>query len=482
MIRSNYSVYMTPQFRVLSDKQVEEIHLATMELLQRTGVDVYNKKALKLLKEAGCLVKGNRVRFPSDLVMRCINSAPERISIYNREGKPAMTLEDHKVYFGTGSDTPYVMDPFTNERRKTVNEDIARSNRIADYLENIDFCMSLGIASDYPEDIVDVIQLHTQITNTTKPIVFVVQETRNLNYCIEMAAAVAGGEEELRLKPFIIHYSEPTTPLAHPEDSIDRLMICAEKRIPLIYTPGVQAGATGPVTIAGAMVCGNAEILSGLVIHQLVNPGAPFIHGGVVTIMDMQKANYSLGGSPEWYLANAAMKELSYYYKIPLFGTAGCTDAKVFDQQAAIEIGQNIMVAAMCGANLVHDVGYMECGLSSSWEMVVVANEIIGQVKRFMRGIRVDEETLALDVLDRIGPGGHFLGDEHTFKLFKEEHWAPKLFDRSYYNTWKMNGGLTLREKAREVVKQILENHTVPDLPQNVLNELKRILERAKKT
>jgi trimethylamine--corrinoid protein Co-methyltransferase len=466
---------------VLNDKQIEEIHLATMEVLQRTGVDVYNKKALRLLKDAGCLVKGNRVRFPSDLVMKCINSAPERISIYNREGKPAMTLEDHKVYYGTGSDCPYILDPFTNTRRKTVNEDIAKSNRIADYLENIDFCMSLAIASDYPQPIIDVVQLQTQIKNTTKPIVFVVQETENLNYCIETAEKIAGGADELRLKPFIIHYSEPTTPLAHPEDSIDRLMICAEKGIPIVYTPGVQAGATAPVTMAGAIVCGNAEILSGLVISQLVKPGAPLIHGGVVTIMDMKKANYSLGGSPEWYLANAAMKELSYYYKIPLFGTAGCTDAKMFDQQAAIEIGQNIMVAAMCGANLVHDIGYMECGLCACWEMIAAADEVIGLTKRFMKGIRVDDETLAVDVLDKVGPSGHFLAEEHTLKHFKDEHWDPKLFDRTYYNVWENAGGLTLGEKSKHVIEKILKEHKVPELPQGVLQDMDNILEEAKK-
>lgn len=481
MIKSNFKTYSSPQFKVLSEDQVYEIHLATLELLQRTGVDVYENNAKKILEEAGCFVKENRVRFPSDLVTRCIATAPERISIYNREGKPAMALENNKVYFGTGSDCPYVIDPYTNVRRGTVNDDIAKANKIGDCLENIDFCMSLGIASDYPQPIIDVVQLHTQITNTRKPIVFVVQETDNLKYCIELAEAVAGGADELRLKPFIIHYSEPTTPLSHPQDSIERLIICAQKSIPLIYTPGVQAGATAPVTMAGALVCGNAEILSGLVIHQLVRPGAPFIHGGVITIMDMKTANYSLGGSPEWYLANAAFKELSNFYKLPIFGTAGCTDAKIFDQQAGIEIGQNIMVAAMCGANLVHDVGYMECGLTASWEQVVVADEVIGLVKRFMKGISVNEETLALEVMDEIGPGGHFLGHEHTFKHFKEEHWRPKLLDRRYHNTWMLDGGITLGDKAKKVVKQILDKHVVPDLAPSIQEKLSQIMEKAKK-
>ncbi|ATW27028.1 trimethylamine methyltransferase family protein [Candidatus Formimonas warabiya] len=480
MIQSNYTAFLTPQLRVLSDDQVYEIHLATLELLQRTGVDIYEEQARRILKDAGCLVRGQRVRFPSDLVGKCITSAPERISIYNREGLPAMCLEGRKVYFGTGSDCPYILDPFTNVRRKTVNDDIAKSNRLADYLENVDFAMSLGMASDYPVHLVDTVQFHTQLTNTRKPIVFVVQDTENLEYCMEMAAVVAGGTEELRLKPFIISYSEPTSPLSHPKESIERLIMCAEKGIPLIYTPGAQAGATAPATLAGALVCANAEILSGLVIHQLIRPGAPFIHGGVVTIMDMKTANYSLGGAPEWYLCNVALKEISSFYKLPLFGTAGCTDAKIFDQQAAIEIGQNILIAAMCGANLVHDLGYMECGLCASWEQVVVANEIVGQVKRFMRGIRIEAETLALEVCDRVGPGGHFLGDEHTFKYFKEEHWAPSLFDRRYHSMWAAEGGLTLGEKAKQKAEQILEEHIVPDLALNVRQELDRILLKAK--
>lgn len=480
MIRSNYVTY-TPYTRVLSDDQVYEIHLATMELLQRTGVEVYEERAKRLLKEAGCLVTGNRVRFPSDLVMKCIQSAPERISIYNRDGQAAMMLEDHKVYFGTGSDCPNIIDPFTGERRKTVNDDIAKANRLADALENVDFAMSSAMASEYPVHLVDVVQLYTQIINTRKPIVFVVQDTENLADCIEMAAAVAGGKDQLQFKPFIIHYSEPTSPLMQPKDSLERLMICAEERIPLVYTPGIQAGATGPVTLAGTLACGNAEVLAGLVVHQLVRPGAPFIHGGVYTIMDMKCANYSLGGSPEWYLMNMAIREITSFYKLPLFGTAGCTDAKIFDQQAAAEIGQNILIAALCGANLVHDLGYMECGLSVSWEQMIVGNEIIGQVKRFMQGIRVDQETLALDILDRVGPGGHFLGEEHTFKNFKNEHWAPRLFDRRYHSAWQAEGSLTLGEKARLEIKRILEEHKVPELPQHVRQQMDNILDQAKK-
>ncbi|MEL7564621.1 MAG: trimethylamine methyltransferase family protein [Dehalobacterium sp.] len=481
MIKSHYSVYNSPYTRVLSEDQVYEIHLATMELLQQTGVDVFEERAKALLKDAGCLVQGNRVRMPSGLVMKCIESAPERISIYNREGQPAMMLEDHKVYFGTGSDCPNIVDPFTGQRRKTVNGDIAKANLLADALENVDFAMSSAMASDYPVHLVDVVQLHTQIIHTRKPIVFVVQDTENLMDCIEMAAVVAGGKDRLRFKPFIIHYSEPTSPLMQPKDSLGRLMICAEEGIPLVYTPGIQAGATGPATLAGTLVCGNAEVLAGLVIHQLVSPGAPFIHGGVFTIMDMKCANYSLGGSPEWYLMNMAIREITSFYKLPLFGTAGCTDAKIFDQQAAAEIGQNILVAALCGANLVHDLGYMECGLTASWEQMVVGNEIIGQVKRFMKGIRVDRETLALDVLDRVGPGGHFLGDEHTFTHFKGEHWAPKLFDRRYHSAWQSDGSLTLGERARREVKRILDEHKVPELPNSVLQQMENILAQTKR-
>jgi trimethylamine--corrinoid protein Co-methyltransferase len=481
MIQSGSTVLCSPFIRVLSEDQVYEIHLATLELMQRTGVEVFNERAKKLLQEVGCLITGNRVRFPSDLVMKCIESAPERISIYNRDGQPAMMLEGRKVYFGTGSDCPNIVDPFTGKRRKTVNDDIAKANRLADALENVDFAMSLAMASEYPVHLVDVVQLHTQILNTRKPIVFVVQDTENLRDCIEMAAAVAGGKDQLRFKPFIIHYSEPTSPLMQPKDALERLMICAEERIPLVYTPGIQAGATGPATLAGTLVCGNAEVLAGLVVHQLVRPGAPFIHGGCFTIMDMKSANYSLGGSPEWYLMNVAIKEITSFYKLPLFGTAGCTDAKVFDEQAAVEIGQNILIAALCGANLVHDLGYMECGLTASWEEIVVGNEIIGQVKRFMQGIRVDQETLALDVLDRVGPGGHFLGEEHTFLHFKSEHWSPKLFDRKYHSVWQAEGGLTLGEKARLEVKRILEEHKVSELPQSVLKQMDDILNKARR-
>lgn len=481
MIKSNYSANITPQLQVLSEDQINEIHLATLEVMQRTGVEIFEGNARELLKRNGCLVKDKLVRFPSDLVARCITTAPERVSVYNREGKSAMLLEGDNVYFGTGSDCPYIVDSFTGKRRPTVNEDIASSNRLADALENIDFCMSLAIASEHPQRVIDVVQFVTQITNTRKPIVFVIQDTENLHYCIEIAQAIAGGEEELRFKPFAIHYSEPTSPLQHPKEALERLMICAREGMPIVYTPAVQGGATGPVTMAGSLICANAELLSGLVIHQLTREGAPFISGGVVTIMDMKTANYSLGGSPEWMLGNVALKEIQRFYKLPVFGTAGNTDSKIFDQQAALEAGQNILVSALAGSNLVHDVGYMECGLTASWDLMVAGDEMIGMVRRFMQGVPVNEETMVVDLIDKVGPGGQYLMEEHTLKHFRKEHWMPGLLDRQFYAPWEREGALTMGERAKKRVKQILETHTVPELPKSVLQRIDEIVARAKK-
>jgi trimethylamine---corrinoid protein Co-methyltransferase len=481
IINSNYTALLTPRLRVLSDDQLHEIHLATLDILQRTGVDVHEKNALRLLKENGCLVKGKRVYFPPDLVNDCIASAPEKITVFDRNGKPAMHLEKNKVYYGTGSDCPYIVDTFTGERRPTVNEDIIKAQIIADSLENIDFCMSLGNASEFPQPIIDIIQFNAQVSNTTKPIVFVTQDTENLYYCIEMAEAIRGGEEELKFRPFAIHYAEPTSPLSHPLEALEKLIICARKRIPLVYTPGIQAGATGPVTIAGTLACGNAEVLSGLVIHQLTERGAPFIHGGVYTIMDMKTANYSLGGSPEWMLANTAMKELTAFYKIPIFGTAGCTDSKLFDQQAAFEASQNILVAALTGANLVHDVGYMESGLTASWDLMVACNDIIGQVKRFMQGISVTTETLAVNVIDNVGPAGHFLLEQHTVDNLRNEHWMPKLLDRQFFASWQSGGSKDMGRRVKEEVIQILGSHCPVELPTEIRSKLDSIIDRAKK-
>ena len=463
--KSNFAANVTPHFSVLSNDQIYEIHLATLEVLERTGVQIPEQEAVDLLSGAGARVSdGNRVRIPSYLVEDALRSAPERITLANRDGERTVFLEGNKVYFGTGSDCPNLLDPYTGERRRFRKEDVEEAARLCDYLPNIDFVMSLGLVSDVPTATSDRHQFEAMLVNTKKPIVFTAHDVEGMSDMIEMAAIAIGGREELRRNPFIVLYAEPISPLRHFGPAVRKLLLSAEEGIPVIYTPCPMCGATTPSTLAGTLVTANAECLSGLVISQLKRKGAPFITGGLISIMDMRAAILSYG-APELSLLSAALTEIAHFYKLPMFGTAGCSDAKILDEQAAVESAISCLMSALSGAHLVHDVGFLEYALTGSYEMVVMTNEIIGMVKRIMRGIEVSRETLAVDVIDQVGPGGNFLVEEHTLRHFRQEQWFPDLIDRRNYEDWAKAGAKTMGGRANEQVKKILSEHRPEPLP-----------------
>jgi trimethylamine--corrinoid protein Co-methyltransferase len=477
---TDHTIHRSPSFRVLSEDQIREIHRASLEVLERTGVEVYHEQAREMLEAAGCRVDGKRVRYPAPLVEQCIAGAPSRVVIHNRGGKRVMFLEGRRSYFGMGSDTLYAYDPASGKLGPAGGEAVARAARVADSLEHIDYVMSLGIARDAPQTVNDLVQFQQMVQNTTKPICFTAHHRRNLKAIIDMAAAAVGGLGELQARPFIIHYSEPNSPLMLTEPAVDKLLLCAELRIPLLFTPGSMTGGTAPVTRAGAVVISNAESLSGLVLHQIRSPGAPIISGGNSMVMDLMTSICSYG-APEFQLAIAAYTELYHYYGIPVWGFAGCSDAHLLDEQAALEATFSIMMNALAGANLIHDVGYLSSGLTGSCELLVLSDEIIGMVKRMLRGIPVDPETLAVEAIDRVGPGGHFLTDEHTLAHFRSEFWRPGLLNRDPLEIWQQKGSLPLRERLRQRVQQILEQHRAGELPEGVKARLREIIGQAER-
>ena len=466
MIRSNYTALLTPQFRVLSDDQVEEIHLATLEVLRRTGIVVKEPAGIALLKKGGCWVDGERVRIPAHLVEWAVNMAPPRAVLCDRHGDPAMFLERNKIYYGTGSDTPNVVDPYSGERRPATLADVENTSRVVDFLPNIGFMMCMGIAADVNGALSDLYHFNAMVTNTKKPIVYTAWNLANLKDIVAMAEAVAGGAQALQRSPFLALYTEPISPLQHAVESVQKLLWMAEKRLPVAYTPGMTTGAAAPVTMAGGLVQANAEILSGLVMAQLAGEGTPFIYGGGIDPMDMRTMTMTYA-SPEFMLNMSALTEMGRYYRLPVFSFAGCTDSKTFDQQATLEGGMWMLIAALSGGNLVHDVGYIDNGLTASLQMLVSMDEVAGLVKRIMGGIEVSDETMAIDVIDAVGPAGHFLSTDHTYRHFKE-NWFPKLFDRTTYETWRANGSLTLGERAAARAREILETYQPEPLPQDV--------------
>jgi trimethylamine--corrinoid protein Co-methyltransferase len=479
MINSNYQAQLTPGLQLLTDSQKEELHSATLELLRRTGVKVLVPEVRDLLKKAGCWMEDEFVRIPPHLIDWAIRTAPSRVVLCDQGGNPALELEGRKGYYGTGSDTPFVIDAFSGERRQAVLEDVGNVAKLVDSLEHIDFLMCMGIASDVTEEISDLYHFREMIRNTKKPLVYTAWSRQNLEDIIEMAEAVAGGAEELRRKPFMALYSEPISPLTHAEESCEKLLFLAGKGLPVVYTPAVMIGGTAPVTIAGALVQALAEQLSGLLITQLIREGAPVIGAGGILFMDMSKGLISYA-APEFMLAMTAFSEMYHYYQIPIFSFSGCSDSKSFDQQASAEGALWMLLTALGGGNLIHDVGYIESGMTASYQQLVTMNEVAALVKRFMRGVEVNPEAIALDVISEVGPGGQYLNHEHTYQNFRQ-NWIPELFNRASNEEWKGGGSLTLGDVAAQKVQDILQNYNPEPINSELSKKLDKIIQKAEK-
>jgi trimethylamine---corrinoid protein Co-methyltransferase len=476
-MRVNMQFQNVVGLNTISHDQFEEIHLATLEILEKVGVRVFDQEALILLKQAGARVDGNLAHIPAWMVQDALSSAPCRVPICARNGERAMCLEKGRSYYGTGSDTPFTMDVQTGGRRLSTKQDVVNASIIADSLENIDFIMSLALASDVPKADSYIHQFEAMVLNTNKPIVYTAADRKDLEIIVAMAESVAGGAEALAANPFMILYDEPSSPLQHSEEAVQKLLYLAQKRLPVIYIPAVMMGATGPVTAAGAIVVGNCETLSGLVIHQLKAKGAPFIYGGGIPPLDMKTSVCSYG-APEEHLNCAVMVRMAQYYNLPVFTTAGCSDSQLFDQQAGMEAGFNLLASTLAGGNLIHDLGYIGSGMTSSMEMLVLCNETVAMAKRFLRGIEITPETLAIDVIEQVGPGGNYFAEEHTFTHFKQHIWSPDLLNRHPHDNWKADGATDYGQRANQKVLSILQNHKPAKLSKEVVEMVQSMSKR----
>lgn len=446
---------MSPRLRWFSDGQLEELHNATLAVLERVGVRVDHEGALKLLGEAGCLVRDKVVRIPRWLVDEAVRSAPASIAVYDREGNPAMNLEANKTYYGAGSDLPFHIDLDSGRRRNSQHGDIVNAARIIDRLPNFDFCMSYAIPGDASAARGDLYQFAAQVLNCAKPIIFTALTAENTRAILAMAAAAAGSPEMLREKPFLLHYAEPVSPLIHTREGVEMLFTSIDHYVPVIYTPGVVAGGTCPVSKAGTIVQMNAEALSGVLMAQLRRRGAAVVIGGGATPMEM-RSTATLYGSPDAAMNYCAMTELARYYGLPNFTEGGCTNAPVPDAQAGMEAALGLLLNQLCGANLVHDVGYLDGGKTGSLPFLVMCDDFISAARYIGAGTVVNDDTMGLEAIAAVGPAGHYLAEEHTMKHFRTEIWSPTVFNRMMWQTWEQLGSKDCFALAREKAISLL--------------------------
>jgi len=468
-----------PRLKVLNRQQVLAIHTAALEILEKTGVKMEHDGARQLLLDAGARpFDGDWVRIPACLVDEALETAPRQIMLYNQVGDKALDLRDDHFYYGTGSDTTFTLDLESGQRRRCVLDDTGRFARLVDALERIDFAMSMSNPQDIPK--VDYIYVYTfaeMLRNTNKPIVFIADRQEDMALVHELACMVVGGEDNFRLKPFLLNYSEAISPLRFPVNVVDRLIFCAEKQIPICLPSGSNAGGGAPITLAGAMALGIAENLAGLIIHQKTKPGAPFLFGPNVSALDMKSTVVSYG-CPEWSLTQAALADMrDELYGLPIWSYGGSSDSKVVDAQAGAEAMFSISTAMLSRCNLIHDVGYLEYGNTSSLEMVTIADELIAMARHFTRGIEVNEDTLALEALQRVkeaGAKGIFLTDDHTFDHFETALFLPQLLDRGRFDTWQAEGERDLYRRSNERTRELLAAHTiVPEKDETLLKQIK---------
>ncbi len=469
------ATFARPTLSFLDTQQCSRIHESAMEVLRRTGVRVHHDDALKLLADAGCIIgEGDRAFIPQSLVEWALRQPPSQITLCKRGSRDVgAALYDGHVSFGTGSDCPNYIDPQDGSHRLFTMEDLTRVTKLVDSLPEISFVMSMGIPSDYGGNVYRV-QYATMVKNTTKPVVFVCDDGEDCRHIVEAAAAVAGGMESLRQYPTLLLYSEPSTPLQHSRTALEKLLYMAETSMPIVYSPAPMMGGTAPVTTAGGLVIGTAEALSGLVIHQLKRTGAPFVFGSGLHHLDM-RTSISVYGAPEFQLARLAVADLGRYFGLPTWGYAGHSDSCAFDGQAATDSHFSVLIALQSGTNLVHDVGYLEAGLSCSPEMMVYTSEMIGMLRKFCEGFAINSETLAETVIDSVGPGGNFMIEDHTLQRFRD-YWDPALFSRQRFEDWRQDGAKYLSDRVREETNELMDGARGSPLSDSLAKEVDYVL------
>ena len=475
-MRSNESVFTGVQYRRLSEGQCQRIYWACLEILERTGIRLFHQEALDLLKKAGVSASdGNRVRIPAGLVEKAFSTAPKRVTLCDRHGNRVMPVEGYRSFFGPGSDCLNVIDHRTGERRRAILQDIVEAMTVADALPNIDFVMCMFLPEDVPQVVVDRYQMETMLNTTTKPIIFVTTDFSGCVDAVEMAEVVVGGPEALQRNPIIAPYINVTTGLIHNEEAIQKLLFMAEKGLPATYIPSTQGGVTAPVTPAGALAVAQAGAMVGVVLSQLKREGAPIIMPGWGgNMLDMRTTVQPYADPDKRSLASDFVHSLG----LPMFALAGCSDSKAVDQQAAAEAALTLMVDVIGGGNIVHDLGYLESGLTGSLVQLTICDEILNWLAHFVQGVEVNDETLALDLIDEVGPDGQFMDSDHTYEHFRER-WYPDLFDRNNHDGWLAQGGKTLAERATDRVGEILETHKPEPLPDDMVQRLRAIVRRA---
>jgi trimethylamine--corrinoid protein Co-methyltransferase len=460
------------RFAKLAPEQCERLHQSVLQLLGEQGVEIRHERARELLKAAGATVDGERVRFPADLVDWAIAAAPRSIALHDHAGNLVMPAGEDRVFFGPGSETQYVIDHRTGERRHGTLRDVTDGARVIDALPNFDFDMSLFLPWDADPTAAYLLQYREMLAHCDKPHVLITPSSDDVRSMVAMLDAAVGGAQERIARPRDMIYVNVTHPFCHEYDEVEKALFLAEQGMPFMYATATLGGLLAPVLPPAGKLVGIAGDLVGVVLAQVAREGAPVaIAGGLTHVVDMRTmlATYA---APEDRVLGADMLR---YYGLPFFGMGGASDSKAVDAQAAAEAAMTLMTEALGGANILHDVGYLESGSSNCLTHLVICDEIISWVRGLMRPVEIDEVTVPMDLIREYGIDGDYVASDHTLDHFREL-WQPGLFDRGLRTHWEAAGGRTLAEVAAERVDAILAAEPAPKLDAATLASLDEII------
>jgi len=468
-------------FKPLTEESIQRIHETVMQVIEEVGFQINSDTALELFGNAGASIdKENRlVRIPEKRVMELIGSSPSEIRLCGQDEKHDVLLGGRRVYAGTGGTALYVYHQKTGQKQLASLDDLKRIAHLVDNLDNIHLFLLPTYPNELPIEQVDVNRFFAGLDNTSKHIMGGVYTLEGVKQVIRMAEIIAGSSEKLSQRPLISMIACSISPFIMDGQYGDLVVTIAKKGIPLVCPAEPLCGATSPITLAGNVVVQTVDSLMGIMLAQIVNPGSPVILGSVASNTDLRDLKY-LAGSVEMGLLNAAGAQMAQFYQIPFYATGGMTDSKILDAQSGYESAITSLLCALAGSNFIHDAaGLMEFALTACYEKYVIDNEILGMVMRAVDGIKVNDDTLAYDIIKQMGPGGNFVTAKHTRRYMRSEHYETSLSNRDSRDEWEAKGSKSTWEKAADKVEKILseDGYNLPqDKRDQVLAEINGIV------
>ncbi len=440
---------------IIDAEGCDRIFAAVLNVLSKCGIEVSNSEAVSLLVSTGCRAEGGRVFYPPDVVRKSLETAPAEIAFYRQDGGLALTTSESVPRFGTGVNCVNVLDPRTDEYRPCLLSDIHDHGRVQQALSKIDFASSLGYPSDVPAESEAVECVHALLETTEKPVFFTGHDEHGVRQIWDAMANCVGGMGNLADKPIGLDLIGPVSPLKLGGEACQRLIMAARLGLPVVCYPAIFPGMSCPLSLAGAITQAIAESLSGIVLSQISQPGAPVMSGSSVMPMDMRRADMAIG-APEYALAGLGTADVFTHLGIPSWVGSGCTDAHDIGPQALAEASAGLQASSLASTSLTHNLGMLSSGRTGSMEFLVACDELAAMATTFAAGIEVSEATIAKEVIARASPKNSFLTDPHTLERFETELWMPNLFQRETLEAWQLGESIDFRMRLKEKTLSLL--------------------------